>query len=364
MLLATLLWTGGVPAHAQGRRVATLTALAEQPLFFHGAEILIRADAEGEQVLTYLVDDEHRFLALDVPQPPEGTRERFEIIGTFWDIGRLESGDPRIAAYPFERISETLLNKPWPGVGELQVLIATSATLARELGTTTLRTVALEPERHIDQGVTVTGRFRGRNLYGDLPESPRESRWDFVLVSADAAVWVVGMEPKGDGFDLDVLARVDTGHWLEVTGNVRYAAGMVIIEAVSIALAESPDEPDRAPIRRETRQGPPPEVILSVPLEGDTDVPTDTLVRVQFSRDMDPDSFEERIAISYVGGQPVPVPTGFEAEYRPGNRVLQIRFEQELIQFRTLQIELLEGIIATDGAPLTTPWQLSFFIGR
>ena len=360
-MLATLLSAAGAPAQAQGRKVATLTALEEHPLFFHGNEIVIRADAEGDQVLTYLVDAERRLLALDVPPPPEGTRERFEVIGTFWDLGRLDSEDPRIADHPFERISENLLRKPWPGVGELYVLVAGSATLARELGPTTLRTVALEPERYVDGSVTVTGRFRGRNLYGDLPESPRESEWDFVLASADAAVWVVGKEPKGDDFDLDVRARVDTGRWLEVTGGMRYENGMVVIDGGTLTLAERVAESD--PVRRETRQGPPPQVILSVPLEGDTDVPADTLVRVQFSRDMARDSFEDQIAISYAGGEPLPVPIAFEAEYRPANRVLQITFEQELLEFRTVQIELLEGITAADGAAIESPWRLSFFIG-
>ena len=361
MVLAALLWAAVTPALAQGRKVATLTAIEEHPLFFHGTEIIIRAEAEGNQVLTYLVDDDHRLLALDVPQPPEGTRERLEVVGTFWDLGRLELGDPRLADYPIERISENLLRKPWPGVGELYVLIADSSTLARELGAATLRTVALEPKRYIDGSVTVTGRFRGRNLYGDLPESPRESEWDFVLASADAAVWVVGKEPKGDDFDLDVRARVDTGRWLEVTGGMRYENGMVVIDGGTLTLAERVAESD--PVRRETRQGPAPEVILSVPLEGDTNVPPDTLVRVQFSRDMARDSFEDRVAISYAGGEPVAVPVAFEAEYRPGNRVLQIAFEQELLEFRTVQIELLEGVAAADGAPLETPFRLSFFIG-
>ena len=354
-------------ANAQsGRKVATLMALATHPIFFHRQQVILHADAESEQVLTYLVNEQHRLLALDVPPPPEGTRERFEIIGVFYDVGRLEPTDPRLADYPIERLSETLFDKPWPGAGELPLLIASSARLAPELSGASLRTVALDPEPFVGEGVTVTGRFRGRNLYGDLPEAPSESRYDFVLASADAAVWVVGKEPKGEDFELDVLARVDTGRWLEVTGAARFDNGMVLIDAGTIRLAEPPDEPAPAPVLTETRSGPPPEVIFSAPLRDDTDVARDTTIRIQFSRDMDPESFEGSVSVSYAGvpsvGAEGTAPITFHVEYLGRNRVLEIRFEEELEQYRSLTVELLEGISASDGVPLP-PWSLSFFTG-
>ena len=370
LLFVGLLMPSSAPgvANAQGgRKVATLTALAAHPIFFHREQVILHADAESEQVLTYLVDEGHRLLALDVPPPPEGTRERFEIIGVFYDVGRLEPEDPRVAGYPIERLSETFFDKPWPGVGELPLLIASSARPAPELTSATLRTVALDPEPFVGDGVTVTGRFRGRNLYGDLPEAPSKSRHDFVLASADAAVWVVGKEPKGEDFELDVLARVDTGRWLEVTGAARFDNGMVLIEAGTIRLAERPDEPPPAPVPAETRPGPPPEVIFSAPLPDDSDVPRDTTVRIQFSRDMDPGAFQGLVSANYGGVPSVGVvetaPLTIRIEYLARNRVLEIRFEAELEQYRTLTVELLEGITASDGAPLP-PWSLSFFTGR
>ena len=365
------LWSVASAAAGQpaGRRVATLQALAAHPIFFHGKEVLVRAEAESEQTLTYLVDDQHRLLALDVTPPIEGTRDRLEILGTFYDVGRLDPTDQRLAGYPFDRLAERFFNKPWPGAGDLPVIIAASSRPATELRETTLRTLALEPEKHIDHGVTVTGRFRGRNLYGDLPKAPGQSRWDFVLVSAEAAIWVVGKEPKGDDFELDVLARVDTGRWLEVTGNMRYEMGMVLLEAGAIRLAEpSADAKSsvRAPL--ETRQGSPPEVIFSAPLQNDADVPRDMLVRLQFSRDMDPLSFEGHVTVTYAGnrsvecGQPYDHSAAFQLVYQPRNRVLEIRFESELERFRLLNVELFDGITATDGARLA-PWTLSFLTG-
>lgn len=353
---------------AQGRRAATLDAIERHPFFFHGQEVILVTDAFAEQVLTWLVsdDDSSRLLALDVPPPPEGTRERLEIIGTFYDVGRLDESDQRLAGLPIRRLSEELLRKRWPARGELPLLVATSSRPAARPSATTLRSIVLDPERYVDQGVTVIGRFRGRNLYGDLPEAPDESRWDFVLRSADAAAWVVGREPKGDGFELDVLARVDTGRWLEVTGAVRVQDGMVLVDAGALALAEPvPDRPSPAAV--ETRRLPPPEVIFSAPLPDDVDVPQDTTVRVQFSRDMDPESFDGQVRVAYAspGGTRIDADAAdivFDVAYRGRNRVLEIRFDDELQRFRSVTVELLDGVQANDGTPLP-PWTLSFFIG-
>ena len=357
------------PSSAQraGRRVVTLDLLEEHPHFFHGEDVIVHSDAVGEGVLAYLVDDERRVLVIDVPPPPTGVRERLEVIGTFYDVGRLEPGDQRAVGQPFERLARSLLNKPWPGVGELKLLVAESSRPVTESDRVTLRTVALNPKAHLNKGVTLTGRFRGRNLYGDLPDSPGESRYDFVLMSADAAVWVVGREPKGDDFELDVRARIDTGRWLEVIGSVRVHEGMVILNAGVIRLAE-PAADRVTPTQVGLRQGPVPEVIFSTPLEGDADIPTDGTVRIQFSRDMNKDSFEGRVRVSYptLAGDTTPdelPPVGFATEYRALNRVLEIRFTEPLVAFQTVSVELLDGVVTSDGATLA-PWSLSFFVGR
>ncbi len=242
---------GSSEAQRAGRRVATLDLLSEHSSFFHGEEIIVHGEAVGDGVLTYLVSDQDRLLVLDVPPPPPGVSDQLEIIGIFYDVGRLEQGDPRVAELPFERLSRSLLSKAWPSVGEMLLVAARSSTPLTGSPATTLRTVALNPDAHVDQSVTLTGRFRGRNLYGDLPDSPGESRYDFVLTSADAAVWVVGKEPKGDGFELDVQARLDTGRWLEITGTVRLHEGMVVVDAGTIRLAEPVG---RSPSRSRTRR--------------------------------------------------------------------------------------------------------------
>ena len=369
--IAIVIGSGLLPpagrAQPAGRRAATLAALAGSPIFFHGQDVVVRADAVGEGVLTYLVDGGERLLALDVPPPPRDVRERLEVSGRFYDVGRLEPDDSRVGDLPFGRLSTALLNKPWPGVGELLVLAASSARATDAAPAVTLRTLALDPAAYLHERVTVTGRFRGRNLYGDLPRPPGRSRWDFVLAAVDAALWVVGREPKGDGFELDAQARIDTGRWLRVSGRVELQAGMVVIDAAEIALADPPAQP-RPPVAAvAARRAPPPEVIFSAPLPDDTDVPRETTVRIQFSRDMDPDSFAGRVGVSYAGNAqdsagPSAAGIAFETAYRARNRVLEIRFDEALDRFRTLGVHLFDGITATDGQPLR-PWTLSFFVG-
>lgn len=368
VLACAATWVFGLaaPADAQrsGRRVTTLQLLATHPFFLHGEEVIVRADTVGEEVLTYLVDDEFRLLVLDIVPPPAGMVQRLEVIGTFFDLGRLDPGDPRANGLPIERLSNSLLRKGWPGVGELPVIVATSGRPVDESSVTTLRTIALTPERYRDQSVTVIGRFGGRNLHGDLPNSPGVSRHDFVLASADAAVWIVGREPKGDGFELDLQARLDTGRWLEVTGSVRVHQGMAIIDAGTIRLAEPAEKADR-PVRQERRQvGPPPEVIFSTPFDGDTDIPTDTRVRVQFSRDMAEESFEGQVQIEYgntvTDGAPPFVE--FAIEYHGRNRVLELSLVKPLEPYTEYRVDLLNGVTASDGIALA-PWSLSFFSG-
>ena len=59
---------------------------------------------------------------------------------------------------------------------------------------------------------------------------------------------------------------------------------------------------DRRPAPR-PEQRLPAEVIFSAPTQDDTGVAVDALVRFQFSRDMNPDSFAGNVRAAYVGGR-------------------------------------------------------------
>ena len=337
----------------------TLAALDAYPSFFHRQPVVVRATPEGDLRDVFVSDGERRIRALHVAPPVADERDVLEIEGTFWDVGRLQPDDPRVADHGIAALSERLLGKPWPSSGELRLLIADDTRRADAPDGATIRTISLEPARYRDRTVTVTGRFRARNLFGDLPEAPGNTRDDFVLRSGDAAIWIVGMEPKGDGFDFDVMARVDTNRWLQVTGVVGGGNHLATIEAESLAMV---DRPTPVADRREAprpEQRLPSEVIFSAPTQDDTGVAVDALVRFQFSRDMNPDSFAGNVRAAYVGADGA---LDLTAEYRPRNRVLSVRFAEPLLPYRPVAVTLGDGIEALDGAALI-PYTLRFATG-
>src|SRR5262249_11038184 len=139
-----------------------------------------------------------------------------------------------------------------------------------------------------------------------------KSRYDFVLRSADAAIWVINMRPKmkdanGKDLELGLDARIDTGRWLSIRGTVQQGRGLVWLdaEAGSLALAQPPTEPvtEDAPIR--VPAGPPPEVVFSAPTQDETDVSMSTTVRIQFSRDLDAATLKNHIRAGYLESQSV-----------------------------------------------------------
>ena len=92
------------------------------------------------------------------------------------------------------------------------------------------------------------------------------------------------------------------------------------------------------------------------------------LVRFQFSRDMVAESFEGNVAVEYFGtaARTAAGADGaeleFDVEYRPRNRVINVRFTEPLLPYRTLEVSLGDGIVATDGATLA-PYTLRFTVG-
>ena len=343
-------------AQATLQKAATVEALVAFPDFFHDEPVIVRAAIAFDHDTTWLEDSEARVVWAGAAGAVG--EAIVEASGTFWDVGRLDADDPRLARYDLARVAQTLLGKPWPGRGELLVLAAGRSVPAPPQIAPTLRTVALDPDRYVGHSVSVTGRFRGRNLYGDLPQSPAQSLFDFVVHAGDAALWVTGREPRGDDFALNVDFRPETSRWLDVTGRVRYASGLVWLEASRVGLAKAEARPE--PVIIERPRGPAPEVVFSAPVQDDIDVDRATRIRLQFSRDMDNASFGDRIHLAYLGAD-TPVPA-FTVEYRAGNRVLEIRFAEPLPPFATVRLDLAAGFAAADGA-LGEPWQLTFSLG-
>ena len=338
------------------RRLATVASLRQYPGYYHLQNVLVHGEfVEGSRVLLRGGERDIPVLLNDA----KTTTGLAEVRGQLIDVGRLEPTDPRLTAYDGAREPER-----WPRPGEEVILNITGVGTAQLATTASVRGLALQPWRFEGQKVTVVGQFRGRNLFADLPSAPAKSRYDFVLRSADAAVWVTDLRPRGRGFDLSVDARVDTGRWLQVTGVVAQDRGLVTITGTTVAAATAPEA---EPVEEEAAPPPPPletaEVVFSSPYEGETDVPVASSVRIQFSRGIDPKSIDGQIRVSYAGGPPEGAPPlEFQHTYDGGTRAIELKFAQPFERFRTLRIELLEGLKAFDGAPVR-PTTITFSAG-
>jgi hypothetical protein len=104
----------------------------------------------------------------------------------------------------------------------------------------TLEALVSQPGKRDGQTVRVTGQFRGRNLYGDLPADSQRTASDWVLKEADSAVWVTGKAPKGKGWALDPEYKGDTVRWLVVEGKIEVVNGVAYMRASKVALTRDP----------------------------------------------------------------------------------------------------------------------------
>ena len=348
----------GTPGNT--RKVATIAALARFPFFFHTQPVRVRGQASERQGLFQLEREAARIWLV----PGSGGRlpdpgKEAEVTGLYLDVGRLDRNDTRVSA-DLAGLSQKVLNREWPAPGELLVIVVENAVAAEPMNAPSVRHVALDPGRYADQEVTIVGRFRGKNLYGDLPEAPGKGRYDFVLQSADASLWVTGRRPRGDGFDLNVENRVDTGRWLEVVGVVREERGMAVVEATAIRQGRPPAEAPAEAVAKVTVPMPQPEVVFSAPTQGETEVEPTAKVRIQFSRDLKEDSIKGGVGVAYAGV--TAPPPAFTIRYDPGRRVLEIAFAAPLSPFANVQVQLKDTIQATDGQPLK-PYTLAFTVG-
>ena len=352
--------SGTASSQGAARRLATVASVHQYPGYYHLQNVLLHGEFAENGSRTVLRGGERDLVVLLNNQ--RSVSGLVEVRGQVIDVGRLEPADPRVAAYDGAKDAER-----WPRPGEELILSVTAVAEAQLATSPSVRALALQPWRFEGQKVTVVGQFHGRNLFGDLPSAPGKSRYDFVLRSADAAVWVTDLRPRGRGFDLSVDARVDTGRWLQVSGTVSVDRGLVTVIGATVATTAAPEA---APaVEEETPASPAPletaEMIFSSPTEGDVNVALGSSVRVQFSRGLDPASIAGQIRVTYVGVAPPDAPEStpeFQHSYDLGNRAIEIKFASPLDRFRTVEVELLDGIRAFDGAPVT-PSTITFSTG-
>jgi hypothetical protein len=352
-----------VSAQPPQRRATNIAALLAYPAFYHLRSIVLVGTVtlhdSGELRVS---GDSGSLRVVYKGSAPNGLDE---VRGEFWDLGRMNADDNRLASYDLSGTFHISPEGPWPRPGQVTAIIATAIASLSPPPAPSLRAIVLHPSRYLDQKVTITGQFSGRNLLGDLPDAPAKSRYDFVLRSADAAIWVSNMRPRVKDFELALDARIDTGRWLEVSGTLQQGRGLQWIDAQagSLSFAKPPDETttEEAPIR--VPAAPPPEVVFSAPTQDETDVSMSTNVRIQFSRDIDPATFKGHVRVKYMNPETLPRgETEFTTQYNAANRVLEIRFANPLERFRTVQVELIEGIVGRDRQGLK-PWTLTFASG-
>lgn len=352
------------PPAAAFPTATTIGALTRYPAFYHLKPVIVRGQLTVKDGQARLLPAGGVERGLDLlmrgDTPSDGP---VEVRGQFWDVGRLSQDDPHAAAYNLAGLVQARLGDRWPAQGELLVMnVSSIAPAPPPAPKPSLRQLSLAPERFEGQAMTVVGQFGGRNVLGDLPQAPRISRTDFVLRHAGGAVWVSGVAPKGRGWQLRPDSKVDTDQWLQVEGTVRYGEGLVWIEAKSVAQAKAEAVAEPAEPPPPVLKAPPPEVVFSLPAQDETDVPPTTTVKLQTSRDLDPASFEKQILVTYLGQPPDAPPVPFKARFDRASRVLELQFEQPLERFRTVKVELLEGVRGTDGQAVK-PFTLTFSIG-
>jgi hypothetical protein len=368
VVLTALCCDGIADAQAPVRRATSLAALLAYPGFFQGQPVVVRGTLSTRDQAVLISPSVDRAIPVFFTgtSPADGP---VELRAAFWDVGRMQRDDPKVASLGLLRLLPNNGGGDWPRPGDVVALVASDAIAVKPAsGPPTVRLIALNPEAYAGQRVTVTGQFRGRNLFGDLPQAPGVSQWDFVLHNADGAVWITGARPRGKGFNLDVGARVDTRAWLQTTGTVRMGHGLVWIEGAPPLTLAKPDTTFKVESLPPPEMGPRPEVIFSDPEDEESQVGLKKTIRLQFSRDMNPDSFKGNVHWRYAGSDSrdeLPQ-ASLVVRYDKANRSLDVKINaaDEVTRFRNITLELTDGVLATDGAKLQ-PWRVAFsFAGQ
>lgn len=347
-----------VSAQPQPRRATTIAALRGYPGFYHQQTVLVVGEVKGADERATIGTDEGAIKLIAREVPREG---KVEARGQFLDIGRMSQDDPRLIPFNLLDRIRAQYQERWPKPGEELMLILSSTAPppgSSSVSAPPLRAVVMEPARFDGQKISIIGQFRGRNLFGDLPEAPAQNRYQFVLRSGDAALWVMGVQPKGKTFNFDVNRRLDSGRWVKVEGTVHTARGLTWLDGTTIELAPTPEETTEVAI--DVPPPPPVEILFTAPAEGEEDVRTGERIRMQLSRDLDQATLKDHLRLTYIGDDAAAV--AFTTNYTKENRALEIKPNEPMQPFRKVKLEILEGVKGTDGGPML-PFALNFTTG-
>jgi hypothetical protein len=217
----------------------------------------------------------------------------------------------------------------------------------------TLEALAADAKASEGQVVRVIGKFRGRNLYGDLPMSSRRRDSDWVIKDGRWAVWVTGREPAGDGWRLDPRVPADTSQWVEVVGRPQSRKGVTALRALDVRPVPPPPGAHVLPAKQlSIARDAAPAVVFVLPLEGEPISP-DTRFVLQFSKYMNEESFAGRVRLFDASG---PAAAAREStprlRYDETLRALIVEPEAALEPGSSAEIRLLPGILDVNGLAL------------
>ena len=145
--------------HAQvaQRRAASPAALLAYPGFYQGQLVVVRGNLVTRDQPVLLSPSIERSIPLifSGPSPVDGP---VELRASFWDVGRLQREDPRIATLGLDRLLPRGLEGDWPRPGEVIALTVTDAMAVKPSeGAPSLRQIALDPSAYVGQRVKVVG---------------------------------------------------------------------------------------------------------------------------------------------------------------------------------------------------------------
>lgn len=220
----------------------------------------------------------------------------------------------------------------------------------------TLESLVTMPGKRDGETVRVVGKFRGRNLYGDLPGASQLKGADWVIKDDAFAVWVTGKKPKGSGWELDASLKRDTGKWIEVVGRPETRRGVTYLRAIRVSLTNAPRPlaEAKAPPPPPERPKLPPVIVFAMPLDGEAGVPPTSRFVVQFNKDMDKSTFAGKVLLRYAGPR-LPGDRAFDGvklSYDDGRRALTVDPGDQLRPGRQVELILLPGIADVEGMTL------------
>jgi len=195
----------------------------------------------------------------------------------------------------------------------------------RDVDLASLRDGAFQGQR-----VRLVGALAGRRHHA-LPLSTRSSDSDWILAAEDAAAWMRGHGPEGEGFRLDPDDADDRGRGLAVLGLLSWWRDVPVLHVESVLLAGGNA---RATVA----------ILFALPLDRRLDA-AEPAIEVRFSAAMDETSFEGRVELASPTGATVPARWDYDAEVWS----LVVSPQAPLPPGSELLLRLLEGLVSAEG---------------